>query len=166
MIGWEEAAQSNLDSGTVIQHWANPEHAKVAVQKGAKIIMSPARNIYLDMQYDSTSRIGLHWAAYVEVDSAYNWKLSTKTDGIPRGSILGVEAPLWTETVVNMDDIEYLVFPRLPGVAEIGWSKESERNWDEYKVRLGKHAFRMRALGIDFYRSKQVPWADSSAVKK
>ena len=166
MIGWEEAAQSNLDSGTVIQHWANPEHAKVAVQKGAKIIMSPARNIYLDMQYDSTSRIGLHWAAYVEVDSAYNWKLSTKTAGIPRGSILGVEAPLWTETVVNMDDIEYLVFPRLPGVAEIGWSKESERNWEEYKGRLGKHAFRMKALGIDFYRSKQVPWADSSAVKK
>jgi len=166
MIGWEEAAQSNLDSGTVIQHWANPEHAKVAVKKGAKIIMSPARNIYLDMQYDSTSRIGLHWAAYVEVDSAYNWKLSTKTDGIPQGSILGVEAPLWTETVVNMDDIEYLVFPRLPGVAEIGWSKESERNWEEYKVRLGKHAFRMKALGIDFYRSKQVPWADSSAVKK
>ena len=165
MIGWEEAAQSSLDSSTVIQHWANPEHAKVAVQKGAKIIMSPAKNIYLDMQYDSTSRIGLHWAAYVSVDSAYNWKLSTKTVGIPRESILGVEAPLWKETVVNMDDIEYLVFPRLLGVAEIGWSNEAERNWDEYKVRLGKQASRMKALGIDFYRSTQVPWADSASVK-
>ena len=166
MIGWEEAAQSNLDSSTVIQHWANAEHAKEAVRKGAKIIMSPATKVYLDMQYDSTSRIGLHWAAYIELDSSYNWALSTKTPGIPRESILGVEAPLWTETVTNMTDIEYLVFPRLPGIAEIGWTPEAARNWDEYKTRLGKHAFRMKAMDIDFYRSKQIPWADSAAVKK
>ena len=166
MIGWEEAAQSNLDSSTVIQHWANAEHAKEAVRKGAKIIMSPATKVYLDMQYDSTSRIGLHWAAYIELDSSYNWALSTKTLGIPRESILGVEAPLWTETVTNMNDIEYLVFPRLPGIAEIGWTPEAARNWDEYKTRLGKHANRMKAMEIDFYRSKQIPWADSAAVKK
>jgi hexosaminidase len=166
MIGWEEAAQSNLDSSTVIQHWANPEHAKLAVTKGAKIIMSPATKVYLDMQYDSTTRLGLHWAAYIEIDSSYNWALSTKTPGIPRENILGVEAPLWSETVTNMDEIENLVFPRLPGIAEIGWTPEAARNWDEYKIRLGKHVSRMKAMDIDFYRSKQIPWADSSTVKK
>ena len=112
------------------------------------------------MQYDSTSRIGLHWAAYIEVDSAYSWDPVTQVEGIPKEIILGVEAPLWSETVLNMDDIEYLVFPRLPGYAELGWSPAEGRTWDEYKVRLGKHGAQMKALNINFYRSKLVPWVE------
>ena len=103
---------------------------------------------------------GLHWAAYIEVDSAYNWDPATRVEGIPKENMLGVEAPLWSETVTNMDDIEYLVFPRLPGYAEIGWSPAEGRTWEEYKVRLGKHAAQMKALDIDFYKSKLVPWVE------
>jgi hexosaminidase len=159
MIGWEEIAQANVDSSTIVQYWSNAQHAIDAVKKGAKIMMSPATKVYLDMKYDSTTKLGQDWAARIEVDSAYNWKLSNRVNGIPKESILGIEAPLWTETITNMDEIEYMVFPRLPGVAEVGWSPESQRNWDEYKVRLGKHGARMKALGINFYESKQVDWA-------
>ena len=42
---------------------------------------------------------------------------------LTKENILGVEAPLWSETVTNINEIEYLVFPRLPGYAEIGWTK-------------------------------------------
>ena len=72
--------------------------------------------------------------------------------------IIGIEAPLWTETVETMDDIEYLVFPRVMGLAEIGWTPTAQRNWDEYKVRLGNHKDRLEALNIDYYPSTLVPW--------
>jgi hexosaminidase len=159
MIGWEEIAQASLDSNSIVQYWSNVEYAKEAVKKGAKIIMSPATKVYLDMKYDSTTKLGLDWAARIEVDSAYIWSLSTRVSGIPRESILGVEAPLWTETITKMDEIEYMVFPRLPGIAEVGWSPEKNRSWDEYKLRLARHGSRMKALGIDFYESKFVPWS-------
>ena len=158
MIGWEEIAQAKLDSSTIVQYWSNAEHAKAAVKQGAKIIMSPASKVYLDMKYDTTTKLGLKWAGLIEVDSAYNWALSTRVDGIARENMLGVEAPLWTETLTNMDEIEYMVFPRLPGIAEIGWSPESGRSWDEYKTRLAKHGPRMKAMDIDFYESKFVNW--------
>lgn len=158
MIGWEEIAQANIDGNSIAQHWASEEHATAAAAKGAKIIMSPSKKVYLDMQYDSTTRIGLHWAAYIEVDESYNWDPTARVQGITRENILGVEAPLWTETVVNMTDIEYMAFPRLIGVAEIGWSPTEGRSWDEYKVRLGKHAPHLERLGIDFYRSPKVEW--------
>ena len=67
---------------------------------------------------------------------------------------------MWSETVVTMDDIEYLVFPRLPGIAEIGWTPVAMRSWEEYKVRLGNHGKRMKAMGINFYPSAQVPWVE------
>lgn len=160
MIGWEEIAQANIDSNAIAQHWASEDHAKEAAAKGAKIIMSPSKRVYLDMQYDSLSRIGYNWAAYIEVDDAYNWDPATRVPGINNDQILGVEAPLWGETLQNMTDIEYLLFPRLPGIAEIGWTPAADRSWDEYKVRLGQHGPRMKALGIDFYPSAKVPWVE------
>jgi hexosaminidase len=165
MIGWEEIAQADLDSTAILQYWHSSDYAKMGAEKGAKILFSPSKKAYLDMQYDSTSRIGLHWAAYIEVDSSYQWDPATLVPDIEREQIIGVEAPLWTETVVNMDDIEYLVFPRLLSVAEIGWTPSSSRNWDDYKVRLANHAKPLKAMGIDFYRSAKVPWADDAQPK-
>jgi hexosaminidase len=158
VIGWDEIAHADLQKNTVVQYWADAGNSKMAVKKGAKVIMSPAKKAYLDMQYDSTSRLGLHWAGYVEVDNAYQWDPATLEAGIGRKDILGVEAPLWTETIVTMDDIEYMVFPRLPGIAEIGWTSPALRDWKEYRERLAAQATRFRAMGIDFYHSPKVDW--------
>ncbi len=160
MIGWEEIAQADINSNVIVQHWHSQKYAQQGVEKNASLIMSPANRAYLDMKYDSTTKLGLKWAGYIEVDTAYHWNPSTEVDGIDRGNILGVEAPLWSETISNMDEIEFLAFPRLPGYAEIGWSVPENRNWEEYKVRLGKHGEYMNAMGINFYKSNLVPWME------
>jgi hexosaminidase len=158
VIGWDDIAISTLKPNTFAQHWANIANAGMAVKQGAKIIMSPAKKAYLDMQYNESTKLGLHWAAYVEVDSSYMWDPATLTPGISRENILGVEAPLWTETITNMDDMEYMVFPRLPGIAEIGWTPSDQRNWNEYRERLATHGPRFKAMGINYYASEKVPW--------
>jgi hexosaminidase len=160
MIGWEEISQANIDENAIAQHWDKPKYAQMAAEKGAQIIMSPSKRVYIDMQYDSTSKLGLHWAAYIEVDDAYNWDPATQVEGINKEQILGVETPLWSETISTMDDIEYMLFPRMPGIAEIAWSPAEGRSWDEYKVRLGNHAPFMKTRGIDFYPSTRVKWAE------
>jgi hexosaminidase len=158
VIGWDEIALSTIQPNTVAQYWSNAGNSQKAVMQGAKIIMSPATKTYLDMKYDSTTKLGQNWAAYIEVDSAYNWEPTTLVKGITKENILGIEAPLWTETITNMNEIEYMVFPRLIGYAEIGWSPTTGRNWDEYKLRLANHAPRLKAMEIDFYKSKLIPW--------
>ncbi|RLD55963.1 MAG: beta-N-acetylhexosaminidase, partial [Bacteroidetes bacterium] len=62
------------------------------------------------------------------------------------------ESPLWTETITNLDELEYMVFPRIIGHAEIGWTPADQRNWDEYEERLRKHTKRLEAMGINYYR--------------
>ena len=158
MIGWEESAQGDVDSTVTVQYWHSQQYARMAADKGAKLIFSPAEKVYMDMQYDSTTKLGLHWAAYIEVDSSYMWDPATQVPGIDRAQIRGVEAPLWSETLVTMDDIEYMLFPRLPGVAEVGWTKSESRNWDDYKVRLANQSDRWEALEINYYKSPKVPW--------
>jgi hexosaminidase len=158
VLGWDDIAISSLKPNVIAQHWANVKNANLAVAQGAKILMSPAVKAYMDMQYDKTTTLGLHWAAYIEVDSAYIWDPAKYIPGVTKENIIGVEAALWSETLTNMDQIEYMVFPRLPGYAEIGWTAPSERKWDEYKLRLGKQGERFKAMDIDFYPSKLVPW--------
>lgn len=158
IIGWDEIANAKLVDDVIVQFWDNVANTTMGIKKGAQVIMSPAKRAYLDMKYDSTTHLGLHWAGYIEVDHAYNWDPASLIDSISKENILGIEAPLWSETVSNIDEVEYMVFPRLPGYAEIGWTKPNKRNWEEYKLRLAKHGKRFDALGIDFCRSELVPW--------
>lgn len=160
MIGWEEVSQSTLTPSTVVQYWSNIKNAEEAAAKGAKIIISPATKVYLDMKYDSTTKLGQDWAARIEVDSSYNWNVATKVKGLDRKNILGIEAPLWTETLTNMEEIEYMLFPRILGIAELGWSSDNDLTWEEYKVRLGRHAPRLKAMNINYYPSKQITWSE------
>jgi hexosaminidase len=158
VLAWDEVALSTLKPNTVVQYWAKAENAIKGVAQGAKVLMSPAKNAYLDMQYDSTSIYGLHWAAYIEVDNGYNWDPANLVPEIKKENIMGIEAPLWAETVSNLKEAEYLIYPRLPGYAEIGWTPVELRNWDNYKVRLASHGERLKAMDISFYPSKLVPW--------
>lgn len=160
MVGWEEIAQGDIGEDVIAQFWSSPKYGELAVEKGSKLIMSPSKKVYMDMQYDSTTKLGLHWAAYIEVDSAYSWDPTDYLNGVSKENILGIEAPLWTETIVTMNDIEYMIFPRLAGYAEIGWSSNSKKSWDEYKVRLATHGPRWKAMNIDYYKSKLVPWKE------
>jgi hexosaminidase len=157
-IGWDEIALSTLQPNSIAQHWDNVANPLLAAKQGIKILMSPAKKAYIDMKYHANTKIGLAWAGYTDVDDAYNWNLATHIKGINKENIIGIEAPLWTETVKNIKDIEYMAFPRIPGYAEIGWSQEAGRNWHEYKIRLGKHGKRMKAMDINFYKSSKVPW--------
>lgn len=158
VIGWDEIAQTPLKPGTMVQFWANAKNVQMAIKKGAKVILSPGRRTYLDMKYDTATKLGLHWAGYVNVKRAYNWNPSTLIPGVTKKDIAGVEAPLWTETITSLKDIEYMAFPRLIGDAEIGWTSKNLRSWNNYRLRLGKQAPRLDALHVHFYRSKLVPW--------
>jgi hexosaminidase len=157
-IGWDEVATAKLVSGSIAQFWAVEENAKLAKKQGNKVLMSPSKKVYLDMQYDSTTRIGLHWAAYIELDSAYLWSPETYADSLERVDILGVEAPLWTETVTNRADLEYLVFPRLSAIAEVAWTKTERKDWESFKKRIAIQGKRWDINGIGFYRSPKVNW--------
>jgi hexosaminidase len=164
MVGWAEIRRIDLAPTSVVQYWdTHPAAvartiAELSGREGLRLIASPGARAYLDMQYDPATPLGLHWAGYVEVRDSYDWDPATLLPGIGEAAIIGVEAPLWTETLRTMADVEYMAFPRLLGIAEIGWSPAAGRAWDDYRLRLAAHGPRLEALGVNFYRSPQVSW--------
>ena len=155
-IGWSEIGEAELLPGTIAQIWI-PAGYEGAKQQGAKMILSPANKIYLDMKYDASSPLGLDWAGLVSVKDAYDWEPGSFMDGLEESEILGLEAPLWTETIQSMKDIEYMTFPRIPGIAELAWSSKGH-SWEEYRQRLAAHGKHMETMGINFFKSPDVDW--------
>jgi hexosaminidase len=159
LIGWGEIAPARLDPATIVQHW-RPDSAFLHAARGGTVILSPAARTYLDMKYDSATALGLDWAGLIEVRDAYEWEPATWLPGVAPEAILGVEAPLWSETLDSMHEVEFMAFPRLSALAEVAWSPASQRRWDEFRLRLGAQTPRWTALGVHYYRSPLVPWRE------
>ena len=157
MIGWEEIAKARLLPTTIVQQWKS-DSVGAALAQGNKLLLSPANKIYLDMKYNTGTELGLNWAAYVEVRDAYDWDPATFLKGVTEQNIVGIEAPIWSETVRNIGAVMFLALPRMPAVAELGWTPQTGRSWESFRSRVVTHEPRWNYLGWNYYRSPQLPW--------
>ncbi|WIM97527.1 family 20 glycosylhydrolase [Actinoplanes oblitus] len=157
-IGWHEIAATPLPEGTVVQYW-RPLHEEgnltAVVEAGRQVIMSPADRTYLDMKYDADTPLGLDWAGLVPLHRAYDWDPAER---LPEELLLGVAAPLWSETLRSVADLRYLTFPRLPAVAEVGWTPRAGRDWESFRKRLAGFGPRWDAAGVTWFRAPEIDW--------
>lgn len=115
---------------------------------GYKVILTGVTHLYLDMSYNTAfAETGQYWGGYVDTDKPfsfipYDYLRNLKEDdrGNPlnkaviksketltaagRANIVGMEAPLWAETIKTPAQQEYLLLPKLLGVAERAWAKD------------------------------------------
>ena len=157
MVGWEEVTAAQLQPGTIAQLW-RADSLRHPLAPGVKMLLSPAKKAYIDQKYDAATELGLRWAGYVDVRASYDWDPGTYLHSVGEDRVAGVEAPIWTETLRNITAVEYLAMPRLPAIAEVGWSAQGSRVWDDFRERLAAQGTRWRILGINYYRSSQIPW--------
>jgi len=100
----------------------------------------------------------LKWAGYINLRTAYDWDPTTLVPGVGAQSIIGLEAPLWAETLLTRQDYEYLAFPRLAAIAELAWSSPQQVGWDNFRLRMSQQGARLAALGVNFARVPGVNW--------
>ncbi|MGW7027454.1 beta-N-acetylhexosaminidase [Streptomyces xanthophaeus] len=165
VMAWHQLAAARPAEDAVLQYWGHdktPAAEKAAVAAAAKaghpVILSPADRLYLDMKYDAQTKPGLAWAGYVPVERSYSWDPGSYLAGVPESAVLGVEAPLWTETVATRGDLELMAFPRVLSLAELGWS-HGPRDWASYRERLAAQGPRLDAQDVSYYRAPDVPWS-------
>jgi hexosaminidase len=172
LVFWHEAgASADLPPGTVGQYWdfvvprgRAAEHTRRFAENGGAVILSPADAIYLDMKHSGSDALGLDWAdGPTSLETAYGWEPDDVIEGLDADRVLGVEAPLWSETIDALAGIDALAFPRLLAAAEIAWSPRpsasDERTWSSFRRRVAAWGPRLDALGIGFTRAPGVDWS-------
>jgi hexosaminidase len=176
-MGWAELAGPGTSpgSGSVAEYWnpasgSSPDTitAHEAVAKNMKIVMAPANHAYLDQKYafgpnvNVPPNLGLHWACNTgcDVDQFYNWDPGSYVTGVTDQNVMGVEGAMWGETVLNLSNVDYMVFPRLIALAEVGWTPQAERTsgYSDFLTRLAPQGARLTLAGTNFYPTPEVAW--------
>jgi hexosaminidase len=157
-MGWYELITADIPEETLLQYWAKTEDFSKVIPKKSKILISAASYNYLDMKYDSITPLGLNWAGYLPVKKAYDWDPRSLVPDLDADQIIGLEAPLWTETIEDFDDLALMVFPRIIGHSEIGWTPKKRRNWEDYSQRLSYHGPLLDHLEVKYYTAEEIDW--------
>jgi len=161
VVGWNEFAAVELPQGAVIQYWHGDFEPVVrqAEHHEAKVLMSPADKTYLDQKYSPDSPIGLEWVEGGPFDWAdyYNW--DPAHGGLKDQHILGVEGALWSETVRDNQQAQWLLYPRAVSLAEVAWSGQEVRNAGDFRRRLGALGERLTRQGVAFQEAPDVEWS-------
>src|SRR5579859_2146225 len=172
VMGWADIAGpgANPPAGSVAEFWQpasgdGPDSVtgREAVAKGMKVVMAPASHAYLDQKYVVTATsstpmaLGMNWACAsgCDVSDAYNWDPGSLVTGVTDKNVIGLEGALFSETLPTLADAQYMIFPRLPALAEVAWSPPAVRAasspaYRDFLRRLGAQGVRWQAAGMNF----------------
>ncbi len=150
LIGWSEIREGGLAQNAALMDWIGGGTAAAA--SGHDVVMTPTAFCYFD-HYQSTN----HYAEPKAIGGFLPLKQVYAFEPVPadlppefRSRILGGQANLWTEYVPSLSHIEYMLFPRLVALAEVDWSPQSARDWDDFKIRAALNERRLDALGVNY----------------
>lgn len=158
LIGWDEILEGGLAQNATVMSWRGVAGGVTAAGMGHDVVMSPTSHMYLDYYQGQPEEEPLAIGGYLTLESVYSF--NPVTSQIPADKahhILGVQGNIWTEYIKDMKHVEYMAYPRACAVAEIGWTKQEDRNYREFLNRLDHHYPRLKALDVNFRAPKPEP---------
>ena len=149
IIGWDEILEGGLAPSATVMSWRGEEGGIAAALMDHNVIMTPGGNgMYLDA-YQGDSKIEpVTIGGYTPLEKTYSYNPVPDTLALMgKGNyVLGVQGNTWAEYMYTEEIREYMIFPRIIAVAEIGWTnldrkdyKDFERRIENAYVRLDEH---------------------------
>jgi hexosaminidase len=154
LIGWDEILEGGLAPSATVMSWRGIDGGIKAAKMGHQVVMSPWGSCYLDL-YQGDPSVEPHTYGKLLLNEAYNFE--PVPDSVDAKYILGGQGNLWTESVPDERQVEYMTWPRALALAEILWSPKTERHFDEFTERVETQFKRLDAANIKYARSMYDP---------
>ena len=155
IIGWDEIMEGGLAPGATLMYWRTwlgDMHIAEAARADFKIIMSPLDPLYFNLYENEEREITpLAYPGLIPLDKVYNYNpVPLELTGKDAQNIIGVQANLWSEYVTTGQSAEYMTFPRACALAEIGWSSNESKNYDDFIRRLKINSKDLDILNVNY----------------
>lgn len=154
LLGWDEILEGGLPAEATVMSWRGVKGGIEAANQGHDVVMTPTSECYFDYYQGPVDQEPLAIGGYLPLSKVYNF--NPIPEGLNAGAekhILGAQANLWTEYVPNIDHAEYMTFPRIAALAEVVWSPEKVRSWDDFSRRIQLFMNRYNEMGINYSKS-------------
>jgi hexosaminidase len=150
LIGWNEILEGGLAPGAAVMSWQGFDGGIAAAKMNQPVVMTPASHCYLDL-YQGDSAIEPPTYSLLRLNTSYSFE--PIPEGVNPALILGGQGNLWTESVPNPRQVEYMTWPRAFALAEVLWSSKTSRNWDDFVDRVEHHFERFDYAEVNYATS-------------
>lgn len=154
IIGWDEILEGGLAPSATVMSWRGEDGGIAAALMDHTVIMTPGGNgMYLDA-YQGDSKIEpVTIGGYTLLEKTYSY------DPIPdtlvamgkSSYILGVQGNTWSEYMYDEAKRDYMVFPRILAVAEIGWTNLDRKDYKDFERRIENAYVRLDGHAINYH---------------
>lgn len=151
LIGWSEILEGGLAPGAALMVWLGDDGAMEAVRSGHEVVMAQGPTYYDMYQSGDRAKEPHAIGGNTSLERAYAYEpiLPAMTADQAK-KVLGVQCQLWTEYIPDPMKLEYMAFPRLSAMSEIGWTEKSLRNFPNFEKRMATHKQRLDALDVNY----------------
>jgi hexosaminidase len=167
IIGWDEILEGGLAPNASVMSWRGEEGGKEAAKQKHFAVMTPGSHCYFDHYQDIASGEPIAIGGYTPLEKVYSY------DPIPDGLtideqkyILGAQANLWTEYILNEKHLEYMALPRMCALSEVLWTQKNNKNESDFIYRLQNHFSLLDKFDVNYakalYRVEQVASSQNS----
>jgi hexosaminidase len=152
IIGWDEILEGELAPNATVMSWRGMGGGIEAAQLGHDVIMTPTTYCYFDYyQTDQTDDEPLAIGGYVPLELVYSFEPAPEIlTEEQRKHILGPQANLWTEYIIEQQHVEYMVLPRYAALCEVQWLQPEKKNYESFLKRLPQLIALYEKLGYNF----------------
>ena len=152
IIGWDEILEGGLAPDATVMSWRGTEGGIEAMKQGHDVIMTPGKYCYLDHAQDAPFKEPESIGGYLPLKQVYDYEpieSSMPEEGLHH--LIGVQANLWTEYITTDEHAEYMYWPRTVAIAETGWSRPENKNYDDFKARVLTAMENLRSKGYSTF---------------
>lgn len=159
-IVWDEAVEGlkSQDTGIeisrdglAVMNWRSVSIAHEALALGYKVILTPSAYYYLDYYQDVPKTQPRAIGGFLPLERVYSFDPQKEFDEKERSLVLGVQGNLWTEYVETPEHAEYMLYPRMYAIAEVGKAPAKRLAWKDFRKKALKEAKRLRKRGINAF---------------
>ena len=138
IIGWDELLEGDVAPNATVMSWRGIENGIEAARLRHDVVMVPTSHAYFDY-YQTDNREGepLAIGGYVPIEKVYS--LNPTPDELTdeeKEHIIGAQANLWTEYVLDGKHVEYMALPRMAALSEVQWTQPAKKDFNDFTQRL------------------------------
>jgi len=155
LIGWDEILEGGLAPEATVMSWRGVAGGIEAAKQGHDVIMSPNKYVYLDYYQCEPEGQPLAIGGYLPLENVYSFDPQfAELSAEEQKHILGVQGNVWSEYLNTPQYMEYMAYPRMFAISEIGWVPASKKDFEDFLARLKVQSLRYDKIGINYFKGE------------
>lgn len=157
LIGWDELVTLGNPTKAIpgnpktIMIWRDSKHALLAIKQGFNVIMAPGRYCYFNNPQDAP-KLGIdERTGYLPLKQVYSFNPAKGLSKEEASHLIGLQSCLWTEQIEDYKQAEYMLYPRILAISEIGYKGNKHCPYKQFHKKALKFSTNLRQRGINAF---------------